>query len=354
MFILFLITLPTTIQLTIWIIGYFLYKPKNYKNNGSINLAILVPAHNEEKDLEATLNSLKALNHPIILIADNCNDKTVEIGLKSGVSVIERYDTKMGKPYALLFAMQHLEKMPYTHYLIIDADCTASPNLVDEIKSLFHQGYEFVQAHYTFERTSPFSRLYYLKLESANHTRPIARIALNLSPGCLGSGYALTKEAAKKIGIKESLAEDQALFYDLSLNNIKQTFTDKASVTAKVPPNRRAFSIQNQRWDKGHFQLIKDYFFPLLKSGKPELICNLLLLPLSYYNLALIVLLFSHPYYALMGLLFTLIHYTQTFILAKGTKEDLYALRLIPELIWMKIIAIPKLLRTTKWNKTPR
>ena len=354
MFILLLITLPTTIQLVIWIFGYILYRPIKSEKNGSINLAILVPAHNEEKELEATLTSLKALNHPIILVADNCNDKTVEIALKAGVSVIERNDPKLGKPYALLFALQHLENMPYTHYLIIDADCTASPNLVEEMQSLFHKGYEFIQAHYTFERSSPFSRLYYLKLESANHSRPIARIALNLAPGCLGSGYALTKEAAKKIGIKESLAEDQALFYDLCLNDIKQTYTDRASVTAKAPPDKKAFNIQNQRWDKGHFQLIKEYFLPLLKSGKPELICNLLVLPLSYYILALVVLLFFYSYYALLGLVIIFIHYTQTFILAKGTKEDLYAFRLIPELIWMKILAIPKLLRTTIWKKTPR
>lgn len=354
MFLLLLITLPTTIQLFIWIFGYLLYKPSLAKKNGAINLAILVPAHNEEKGLEATLNSLKALDHPIILIADNCTDKTVEIGLKAGVSVIERHDPKLGKPYALLFALQHLENMPYTHYLIIDADCTASPNLVDEMKSLFHQGYEFVQAHYTFERNSPFSRLYYLKLESANHMRPIARIALNLAPGCLGSGFALSKEAAKKIGIKESLAEDQALFYDLSLNHIKQTFTDRASVTAKAPPDKNAFNIQNQRWDKGHFQLIREYFWPLFKTANAELVCTLLVLPLSYYLLLLFLLLFSHTYYAIMGIILIAIHYTQTFYLAKGTKEDLYALKLIPELIWIKIAAIPKLLRTTKWKKTPR
>ncbi|MFN4173489.1 MAG: glycosyltransferase family 2 protein [Parachlamydiaceae bacterium] len=354
MLILLLITIPTTIELMIWIIGYFFYKQKPFVKNGSINLAILVPAHNEEKGLCATLDSLKAFNHPIILIADNCTDKTVDIGLKSGVSVIERNDPRFGKPFALQFAFEHLEKMPYTHYLIIDADCTASSNLVEEVKSLFHQGYEFVQVRYTFERNTPFSRLYYLKLESVNHMRPLARMALNLYPGCLGSGFALTKESVKKIGIKESLAEDQALFYDLCLNEISQVFTDKASVTAKAPPDKKAFNIQNQRWDKGRFQLIQDYFVSLIKAKKIELACNLLVLPLSYYLLLLILVLISYPLYSLIGFILVLIHYTQTFFLSNGTKEDLYALRLIPELIFMKIAAIPNLLRTTKWKKTPR
>lgn len=354
MFIFLLISIPTTVELIIWIIGYFLYKPKQYEKNGPIELAILVPAHNEEKGLEATLNSLKALNYPIILIADNCCDKTVEIGLKSGVSVIERNDSKLGKPYALEFALRHLEKMPYTHYLIVDADCTATNNLIDEVKSLFDHGYEFIQVRYTFERDTPFSRLYYLKLESVNHTRPIARMGLGLAPGCLGSGFAITKEAVKRIGIKASLAEDQALFYDLSLNDIKQVFTDKASVSAKAPPDKNAFKIQNQRWDKGRFQLIQTYFIPLIRSAKFELACNLLVLPLSYYLLILLILLFFYPLYSIFGFLLLIIHYAQTFMLSKATKEDLKALRLIPELLFMKIMAIPNLLRTTKWKKTPR
>ena len=49
-----------------------------------LRLAVLVPAHNEESGIEATLESLAACEYPadarrIVVIADNCTDGTAEL-----------------------------------------------------------------------------------------------------------------------------------------------------------------------------------------------------------------------------------------------------------------------------------
>ena len=60
--------------------------------HGPVTVTVLVPAYNEEASLPDTLRSLKAQSHPperIIVVADNCTDRTVELALAAGVEVFE-------------------------------------------------------------------------------------------------------------------------------------------------------------------------------------------------------------------------------------------------------------------------
>src|SRR5258706_1728213 len=57
--------------------------------------AIVIPAHNEEQNIEPTLHSLFALDYPrkffeVIVIADNCTDGTAFLARRSGASTFER------------------------------------------------------------------------------------------------------------------------------------------------------------------------------------------------------------------------------------------------------------------------
>lgn len=64
----------------------------------STRFRILVPAHDEEELLGATLDSLNALDFPselveVHVVADNCTDRTPEIARAKAVSVHERDST---------------------------------------------------------------------------------------------------------------------------------------------------------------------------------------------------------------------------------------------------------------------
>ena len=59
---------------------------------GPITLTVLIPAHNEEACLAATISSLRGQRRPperIIVVADNCTDRTVQIARDAGVEVFE-------------------------------------------------------------------------------------------------------------------------------------------------------------------------------------------------------------------------------------------------------------------------
>ena len=67
-------------------------------------LVALLPAHDEEASLGAALDSLRSQTRPpdrIVVVADNCTDRTVEIARERGVEVYETVDNAHKKAGAL-------------------------------------------------------------------------------------------------------------------------------------------------------------------------------------------------------------------------------------------------------------
>src|SRR5581483_7831781 len=77
---------------------------------------ILVPAHDEESGIEQTLTAILPQLLPtdqVVVIADNCTDRTAEVARSAGAMVVERQDTtRRGKGYALDFGVRYLELNP--------------------------------------------------------------------------------------------------------------------------------------------------------------------------------------------------------------------------------------------------
>ena len=83
----------------------FLYssEEKGSLKGGIKRFVILVPSHNEEDSIQNTVTSLRNIDYAsdkfrIIVIADNCSDKTAQVARDSGAEVIERFhETKKSK-----------------------------------------------------------------------------------------------------------------------------------------------------------------------------------------------------------------------------------------------------------------
>jgi len=102
-------------------------------------LLFLVPAHDEELLLGATLASLSSLDYPraqyeTIVIADNCTDRTAAVATAAGVRCLERHDTsKRGKPYAIDWALSRIDLAAFDAMVIIDADCVVDRSFATAI-----------------------------------------------------------------------------------------------------------------------------------------------------------------------------------------------------------------------------
>jgi cellulose synthase/poly-beta-1,6-N-acetylglucosamine synthase-like glycosyltransferase len=88
---------------------------------------IIIPAHDEEQVIARTLTALTAAiddGFDILVVADNCSDRTAEIARAGGATAIERQDSsRRGKGFALAFARDHLRADPPARVIVLDADC---------------------------------------------------------------------------------------------------------------------------------------------------------------------------------------------------------------------------------------
>lgn len=96
-------------------------------SDGLVPAVIVVPAHDEQQSIAATVAALRAEAEGIadvIVVADNCSDRTAALAAEAGARVIVRSDpARRGKGFALAFARDQLAKAPPAAVLIVDADC---------------------------------------------------------------------------------------------------------------------------------------------------------------------------------------------------------------------------------------
>jgi len=112
----------------------------------------LIPAHDEEKGILATLNDIKPQLRPndrLLVVADNCTDDTAAIAASGGAEVTVRSDpSKIGKGYALDWGINYLASNPPDIVIMIDADCRAAERVIDSLASVCEQKQRPVQSLY--------------------------------------------------------------------------------------------------------------------------------------------------------------------------------------------------------------
>jgi biofilm PGA synthesis N-glycosyltransferase PgaC len=108
---------------------------------GPVTLTVLIPAHNEESCLAATIASLRDQTRPperIIVVADNCTDRTVDIARAAGVEVFEtvanRHKKAGGLNQALVGVLPHQDDNDLV--MVMDADTVLGPGFIEHAARL--------------------------------------------------------------------------------------------------------------------------------------------------------------------------------------------------------------------------
>lgn len=97
-------------------------------------ILVLIPAHNEEAEIAETIDSVRGQTHRadrIVVIADNCTDRTTPIARGVGVDVIETVGNTARKAGALNQAYERLAP-GFDYVLQMDADTTLHPRFLEE------------------------------------------------------------------------------------------------------------------------------------------------------------------------------------------------------------------------------
>ena len=271
-------------------------------------ILVLIPAHNESAVIGHTLTTLKPQLRPgdrVVVIADNCTDRTAEIAREAGCSVLERNDpVGRGKSYALDYAVRSLrEDMPDV-FVVIDADCEVQRGGLEELAYAAFTTGRPVQASYLMElppKPSPLQPIATLAFLIKNHVRPSGLDRLGLPCFLNGSGMAFPPSIMQKAAwASGKLAEDKWLTVELLLAGHAPLFCPYAKVTSWFPGQSAAGVTQSTRWLHGHLDCMMRQgprlLWGALRQGRLDLfaiLLDLLVPPLSLLLMLWVTALFT-------------------------------------------------------------
>lgn len=270
-------------------------------------VAVLVPAHDEAAGIAATVTDLRRQLRPgdrLLVVADNCSDRTAEVARAAGADVVVRTDPeRRGKGYALAFGVRALasEDPPPEAVVIVDADCRLSAGAALTLAGHALATGRPVQADYVLQPADDGARsaVSALAFVVRNRVRPRALAAFGFPCQLTGSGmafpWALAEQAAREGRFGGGhLVEDLLLGVELSLEGRAPLACVRAHVRSQLAVCSAA-AAQRTRWEHGHLAVLRSHGGVLvreaLRQRRPELLVQAL--DLAVPPLALLVLVLS-------------------------------------------------------------
>ncbi|MCU1286129.1 MAG: glycosyl transferase group 2 family protein [Acidobacteriales bacterium] len=245
-------------------------------NTNPTRFLVLVPAHNEENCIAATVASLTAQQYPfdrykVVVIADNCNDRTAQIVREMGAEAWERQNlSDRGKGQALRWALDRASGMAFEAVVFIDADTTVDSRLLLQFDNKIKSGANAMQVRYDFELKD---EQWFSILSHASKTAEAAlfwtpRQHLSLTCFIQGNGFCLSRNLLQRIPwAAYSIVEDIEYSIQLVLAGERIHFVDEARVISRPTQSLGDAFPQRLRWASGTFPIMARYIPKLLIGG---------------------------------------------------------------------------------------
>jgi cellulose synthase/poly-beta-1,6-N-acetylglucosamine synthase-like glycosyltransferase len=374
-----LISLPGSIELLLLTLGGLLpaRRPRGGLPGPLPSLAVVVPAHDEEKAIGSCIDNLRAAGAceagvRVVVIADNCSDGTATEAVSHGAHVLVRFnEEERGKGHALNHAFAELMREGWDAFLIVDADTAISPGLIRRTREAFAHGAAATQCGYLVRNAggSVRTRLMNLALMAFNVLRPRGRWRWGLSCGILGNGFGVSRSLLEGVPYDAtSVVEDLEYHLRLVREGERVEFLPDAFVYADMPVAGSGVKTQRARWEGGRLRMIREHAPSLLgevltgRFRMLEPLLELLLLPLAMHVLFLLAAV-AFPFapvrlYGLAGLALVLLHVLAGVLVSRGGWRDVAALAAAPFYVVWKVLMIPLLIRTSRsssaWVRTER
>jgi cellulose synthase/poly-beta-1,6-N-acetylglucosamine synthase-like glycosyltransferase len=242
---------------------------------------ILIPAHDEETGIATTVASCRGADYPealfsVLVIADNCSDRTAAVAAHAGARVVERFDeVKKSKGYAIEYLIGRLvasgEFDALDAIVVIDADTTMDSGLLRRFDARLGAGQDWVQCYYTVANPdhSWRTRLMTYAFSLFNGVMPSGLTALGSSAGLRGNGMCFsTRGLRRRPWACYGLSEDMEFSWMLRVAGEAIAFEPSARVYgAMVSSGGSAAASQRRRWEFGRSEVRRKYLGPLLRSG---------------------------------------------------------------------------------------
>jgi cellulose synthase/poly-beta-1,6-N-acetylglucosamine synthase-like glycosyltransferase len=239
-------------------------------------VAVLVPAHDEDRVIGKTLASISRqleTGDRLVVIADNCSDRTAEVARECGAEVTVRTDAVLrGKGYAMDHGLKFLQKTgPRETVIFVDADCDLGDGCINHLERMCSHSRRPTQAAYLMvppEQRQEIASLISFAWRVKNLVRPLGWHRMNFPCQLQGSGMAFPWDVTPSMSpAGADLAEDTKLGLDLALIGQPPQFCPEAVVTSHVAAGGIPSYSQRARWEHGVIELMVHYVPRLLAKS---------------------------------------------------------------------------------------
>ena len=241
---------------------------------------VVIPAHDEEDGIAETVRSCRSVEYPgqlfqVLVVADNCTDRTAAIARREGATVLERRDPlKKSKGYAIEYVIDRLRESgtleSFDAFVIVDADSTVSRGLLRGFAAEVEAGRDWAQCRYAVANpdVSWRTRLMAYAFSLFNGVTLQGQSVLGLGAGLRGNGMCISMRGLQRVPWKSfGLVEDLEYSWSVRVAGGKVAFLPDEVVNGQmVGHGGKAAVSQRQRWEAGRQEVRRRFFLPLLRS----------------------------------------------------------------------------------------
>lgn len=216
---------------------------------------VIIPAHNEEAGVAATVAAARHSGVDILVVADNCTDATAARAREAGATAVERHDVAArGKGYALAFGRDALRDNPPEVVIILDADCVPDDDALRHLAEHARQTARAVQARNELQTRAddpPMTRIsnFAFSLKNVIRQRGLMRIAGTCVLTGTGMAFPWDQFRDAPLATADSV-EDLAIGLSLVRSGTAPLYLDEARVTSPAASGTAAVT-QRTRWEHG-------------------------------------------------------------------------------------------------------
>jgi glycosyltransferase involved in cell wall biosynthesis len=222
------------------------------------SVAVVIPAHDEEAVIARTVRETIAEvpgDFMLLVIADNCADRTAEQAGSAGAAVIVRDEPdRRGKGYALAAAAKYLRSNPPDVVVVLDADCRIDRDSLQALAAAASNGRpaQAVNLLAPDLSASPLVQLstFAFMIKNLVRQRGLQRLADRAH--LTGTGMALPWQifAGANLG-GANIVEDLALGLALADRATAPMLVSDATVWSPAASERGTL-VQRKRWEGGY------------------------------------------------------------------------------------------------------
>jgi glycosyltransferase involved in cell wall biosynthesis len=220
----------------------------------AIRFCVLIPAHNEEKVLGATLAAIRSDVRPgdlILVVADRCSDDTATIARAQGAHVLELQpgSATHGRAQARQRGVEYALGLAWDALLMIDADSRIEPGFFAACERLLATGAQALQARSEAALGPGFvANSYIAAFALQGITIPRGRDRLKLSVRLRGTGMVLRRSLVERFRFRAPASEDLWYSLDLCLAGVLPRHVDSARLRSESVRSWGAASGQRLRY----------------------------------------------------------------------------------------------------------